>query len=181
MNKGKLYMFMSIGILALTIVGSTFAYYREVVFNDLGANTITHGLDYYINYAKGQDITGGTLVSTSDYTLGNNVTVEFYKKDNTYDIYGHIYLDVVQIGEHSKSSEALKYTLTDGNGIVASGSLYGSKAGDAITIKTNVPLTTTRQTYTLYIWIDENETLDSEMENEVLELKLRCEATMKTI
>lgn len=181
MNKSKLYMFIGIGILVLSIVGSTFAYYQEVIFNDLNADTITHGLHYYINYAKGNSITGGTLNSSSDYTLGNNVTVDFYKKDNTYDIYGHMYLDIQEIGEHSSLSQALKYTLTDGSNVIAGGSLYGSKSGDTIMMKINIPLTTSKTTYYLYIWIDENEELDQDMQDENLTVSLRCEATMKPI
>lgn len=181
MKKSKLYMIIGICTLLISLAGSTYAYYRLVLFNDLQANTITHGLDYYINYAKGQDITGGTLTPISDYTNGSNVTVELSKKDNTYTIYGHIYLDVISIGEHTKLSKSLKYTLTDGTSVIVSGSLYGSNAGDSLPIKLNIPLVTGGQTYTLYVWIDNNEELDPDMANEDLFLKLRCEATMKEL
>ena len=60
MNKYKTYMYIGIIILIISILGSTYAYYKYVSAS-ININTITKGLDYYINYAKGTDITSGTL------------------------------------------------------------------------------------------------------------------------
>ena len=181
MNKSKIFMIVSIGVLCITVIGSTIAYYRETLFNDLSVDTITHGLDYYINYAKGTDISTATLETSPSYTGGTNATVEFWKKDDTYDIYGHIYLDINEIGPYSANSPGLKYALVSGNKGVATGTLEGTSSGNSILIKGNIPLKTSEQLYTLYIWLDENEELDINMENENLSLTIRCEATMKPI
>lgn len=59
-DKSKIYMIVGVVILIIAIVGSTYAYYRYVL-TSTNVNAITRGLDYYINYAKGTDITSGTL------------------------------------------------------------------------------------------------------------------------
>ena len=51
-DKSKIYMIVVV-ILIIAIVGSTYAYYRYVL-TSTNVNTITRGLDYYINYAKEQ-------------------------------------------------------------------------------------------------------------------------------
>ena len=109
MNKYKTYMYIGIIILIISILGSTYAYYKYVLAS-ININTITKGLDYYINYAKGTDITSGTLNPSTDYTGGNSVTITLNKKDNTYDIYGHIYLDITTISSALSSSNAFENT-----------------------------------------------------------------------
>lgn len=181
MNKSKIFMIASICILCVTIIGSTVAYYRAILFNDLSVNTITHGLDYYINYVNGQSITAYTLSASATYSGGNSADVEFWKKDDTYDIYGHIYLDVNEIGTYSSASSALKYALVNGTTVISEGVLKGSEEGTSIPLKTNIPLETTEQLYTVYVWLDEAEEPDNNMTNETLSLTIRCEATMEPI
>lgn len=120
-------MIIGIIILVLALIGSTYAYYRYV-FANVNVDTITRGLDYYITYAKGTDITNKVLEPSTDYTGGNSVTVTLYKKDNTYDIYGHIYLNVTSIGTTLSNSSALRYAVTDGTNVVTKGDLRGVTA-----------------------------------------------------
>lgn len=182
MKKSKIFMIVSICTLCLSIIVSTYAMYRENLFDNLTVDTITNGLDYYISYDKGTDITAGTLDPSEDYTGGNSATITFGKKDNTYDIYGHIYLDIGAISSSLSSSTALKYALTDTTGsIIASGNLAGSTAGSSVLIKANIPLDITSKTYTVYLWLDEQEELDPNLSSETLTVTVRCEASMKTI
>ena len=81
-------MIISISLLVICIIGSTYALYKRILSKNLGVNTTTHGLDYYINYVKGSDITSATLNPSTDYTGGSSSDIEFWKKDNTYNIYG---------------------------------------------------------------------------------------------
>ena len=179
-NKSKIFMIVGICILGISMLGSTVAYFRKILFNDLTVDTITHGLDYYITYNSGQDIDTATLNTSSTYSESSvNSTITFYKNDNTYDIYGHIYLNVNDIGTALSSSPALKYALVNNNSVIAEGSLEGVSSGTSVLIKKNIPLQTTEQLYTIYIWLDESEELDSEIEGETLSLTVRCEATMK--
>ena len=180
-NKSKLYMIISIIILLIVVIGSAYAYYRIVLFGDLTVNPITNGLDYYINYAKGTDITSSVLEPSSDYRGGNSVTITFYKKDNTYDIYGHIYLDVTSVGTTLSSSASLKYTVLSNDIIISQGTLGGIENGDSLLLAVNIPLSTEQTEYTVYLWLDDANSNASSAENETISATVRCEATMKEI
>ena len=179
-KKSKIFMYISIGILFLSIIGSSYAYYQKVIAT-LSVNTITKGLDYYINYTKGSDITSGTLTSSSTYTDGLNTSVTFYKKDNTYNIYGHIYLDITNISSDLSREPGFKYTVESNGTIVSSGHLQGIVSGISKQLAYNIPLSTTSTDYTVYLWLDENEIVNYELEGSTLTASIRCEATMKPI
>ena len=179
-DKSKVYMIVGVVILIIAIVGSTYAYYRYVL-TSTNVNTITRGLDYYINYAKGTDITSGTLNPSTDYTGGNSVTITLNKKDNTYDIYGHIYLDISNISTALSSSNALKYVVLEGTTKISEGSLGGVSASNSYLLAVNIPLKTTSTTYTVYLWFDERNSNALSAESSSVSAKVRCEATMKEI
>lgn len=181
MKKSKIFMIIGICVLCISIIGSSVAYYQAVLFEDLNVDTITHGLDYYIEYKRGTNIIGATLVPTNEYTEGESTEVELWKIDNTYDIYGHIYLDIKDIGTNLANSTALKYILVNNDSIIAEGTLNGTSTNESILVKANIPLATTKQLYKIYIWLDENEEIDLNIENDSLALTVRCEATMKPI
>ena len=177
MKKDKLFMIISISLLVICIIGSTYALYRGILSKNLGVNTTTHGLDYYINYVKGSDITSATLNPSTDYTGGSSSDIEFWKKDNTYDIYGKIELTINTIGTNLSSSPALKYSVVNNNEVLSSGSLQGTTAGSKVTILENLYLETTRQIYTVYIWLDNNEEI-GDISNESLSISVDCTASM---
>ena len=179
-DKGKTYMIIGIIILVLALIGSTYAYYRYV-FANVNVDTITRGLDYYITYAKGTDITNKVLEPSTDYTGGNSVTVTLYKKDNTYDIYGHIYLNVTSIGTTLSNSSALRYVVTDGTNIVTKGDLKGVTASSKIPLAVNIPLNTTSTKYTVYLWFDDNNAEETSSEGQTISASVSCEASMKKI
>ena len=180
MDKYKLYMIFGISILSLAIIGSTYAYYKFVI-STTNINTVTRGLDYYINYTKGTDITSSTLNPGTDYTSGNNASITLYKKDNTYDIYGHIYLDISNISTALSSSNALKYVVLDGSNKISEGTLGGTFASESYLLAVNIPLKTASTKYTIYLWFDETSNKASTAENTSISAKVRCEATMKEI
>ena len=179
-DKSKTYMIIGIIILVLALIGSTYAYYRYV-FANVNVDTITRGLDYYITYAKGTDITNKVLEPSTDYTGGNSVTVTLYKKDNSYDIYGHIYLNVTSIGTTLSNSSALKYVVTDGTNILFNGKLKGVTNGSKIPLAVNIPLNTTSTKYTVYLWFDDTNTEDTSLEGQTISASVSCEATIKKI
>ncbi len=179
-DKGKTYMIIGIIILVLALIGSTYAYYRYV-FANVNVDTITRGLDYYITYAKGTDITNKVLEPSTDYTGGNSVTVTLYKKDNTYDIYGHIYLNVTSIGTTLSNSSALRYVVTDGTNVVTKGDLRGVTASSKIPLAVNIPLNTTSTEYTVYLWFNDNISEETSSEGQTISASVSCEASMKKI
>ena len=179
-DKSKMYMILGISFLVLAVLGSTYAYYKYVIAT-INVDTITRGLDYYINYTKGTDITSAALNPGSDYTSGNNLSVTLYKKDNTYTIYGHIYLDISSISDGLSSSGALKYAVLEGTTKIADGELTGVASGNSVPLAVNIPLKTTSTKYTVYLWLDETEENYMSAENTSISATVRCEASMKPI
>ena len=176
-DKSKLFMIIGITIFVIALLGSAYAYYRFVLLN-INVNTITRGLDYYIVYNKGTDITSAVLNPSDDYTGGNSIDVTLYKKDNTYDIYGHIYLDITQIGDNLKNSRALRYIVLDGDTIISEGNL--KNATGSVCLASNIVLGTTVKNYTIYLWFDGN-SYNGDESNDTIKANIRCEASMKKI
>ena len=179
-DKSKMYMILGISFLVLSILGSAYAYYKYVIAT-INVDTITRGLDYYINYTKGTNITSAALNPGSDYTSGNNLSVTLYKKNNTYTIYGHIYLDISNISANLSSSGALKYAVLEGTTKIVDGELTGTSSGNSVPLAVNIPLKTASTKYTVYLWFDENEENYMTAENTSISATVRCEASMKTI
>ena len=179
-DKSKMYMILGISFLVLAVLGSTYAYYKYVIAT-INVDTITRGLDYYINYTKGTNITSAALNPGSDYTSGNNLSVTLYKKDNTYTIYGHIYLDISNISANLSSSGALKYAVLEGTTKIVDGELTGTSSGNSVPLAVNIPLKTASTKYTVYLWFDETEENYMSAENTSISATVRCEASMKPI
>ena len=179
-DKSKMYMILGISFLVLAVLGSAYAYYKYVIAT-INVDTITRGLDYYINYTKGTDITSAALNPGSDYTSGNNLSVTLYKKDNTYTIYGHIYLDISSISANLSNSGALKYAVLEGTTKIADGELTGTSSGNSVPLAVNIPLKTASTKYTVYLWFDKTEENYMSAENTSISATVRCEASMKPI
>lgn len=176
----KILIISGLTIINLGLLAGAIAYLSNILFADLTVDTSTKGLDYYINYAKGTDIPSGTLNPSSTYEGGNSVSVTLYKKDNTYDIYGNIYLDITTIGDNLKNSDALKYTVVDNNkNVISSGSLKGTTSSSSLLIAENITLTTIETTYSIYLWFDENNVNDYSVSGETIKASIRCTATMQ--
>ena len=179
-DKSKMYMILGISFLVLAVLGSAYAYYKYVIAT-INVDTITRGLDYYINYTKGTNITSAALNPGSDYTSGNSLSVTLYKKDNTYTIYGHIYIDISSISEGLSNSGALKYAVLEGDTKITDGELTGVASGNSVPLAVNIPLKTASTKYTVYLWLDENAEDYMSAENTSISATVRCEASMKPI
>ena len=153
-------MIISLSVLVITIIVSgTYALYKAQLSKNIGVNTTTHGLAYYINYVKGTDITAATLNPSTSYEGGASSDIEFWKKDDSYDIYGKIELTVNTIGTNSSNSPALKYAVVNNGNVLKEGSLKGTTSGSKVTILKNLYLEQTKQIYTVYVWLDNSEEL----------------------
>lgn len=160
------------------LIGGSYALWKYASDVNANINTITYGLDYYINYTKGQDITNEVLNQSEDYTGGNSADIELWKKNDTYNIYGHIYLDVNEIGDNLRRASALKYVVLCDEEIISSGSLRGIKQDKKILLKGDIPLLTNKQLFSVYVWLDINDDADKSIGGEALDIGIRCEATM---
>ena len=171
-------MIISLSVLVITIIVSgTYALYKAQLSKNIGVNTTTHGLAYYINYVKGTDITAATLNPSTSYEGGASSDIEFWKKDDSYDIYGKIELTVNTIGTNLSNSPALKYAVVNNGNVLKEGSLKGTTSGSKVTILKNLYLEQTKQIYTVYVWLDNSEELGN-ISNESLSISVDCTASL---
>ena len=172
-------MIISLSVLVITIIVSgTYALYKAQLSKNIGVNTTTHGLAYYINYVKGTDITAATLNPSTSYEGGASSDIEFWKKDDSYDIYGKIELTVNTIGTNLSNSPALKYAVVNNGNVLKEGTLKGTTSGSKVTILKNLYLEQTKQIYTVYVWLDNSEELGN-ISNESLSISVDCTASLQ--
>ena len=172
-------MIISLSVLVISIIVSgTYALYKAQLSKNIGVNTTTHGLAYYINYVKGTDITAATLNPSTSYEGGASSDIEFWKKDDSYDIYGKIELTVNTIGTNLSNSPALKYAVVNNGNVLKEGSLKGTTSGSKVTILKNLYLEQTKQIYTVYVWLDNSEELGN-ISNESLSISVDCTASLQ--
>ena len=172
-------MIISLSVLVITIIVSgTYALYKAQLSKNIGVNTTTHGLAYYINYVKGTDITAATLNPSTSYEGGASSNIEFWKKDDSYDIYGKIELTVNTIGTNLSNSPAIKYAVVNNGNVLKEGSLKGTTSGSKVTILKNLYLEQTKQIYTVYVWLDKSEEL-GDISNESLSISVDCTASLQ--
>ena len=172
-------MIISLSVLVITIIVSgTYALYKAQLSKNIGVNTTTHGLAYYINYVKGTDITAATLNPSTSYEGGASSNIEFWKKDDSYDIYGKIELTVNTIGTNLSNSPAIKYAVVNNGNVLKQGSLKGTTSGSKVTILKNLYLEQTKQIYTVYVWLDNSEELGN-ISNESLSISVDCTASLQ--
>ena len=155
MNKYKLYMILGIIVLVLS-VSSSFAYYvwkstsNAVVSLNVCTPTVT--------FAGGSTINGVDMIPVLTKEEGTIKDLEV-KKNSTCnrDVTMNLYLELTtfptELAESSFVYELYKNSETMA---IASGNFANKKEGDTITLLSNQILNTSKDTYTLYIYIDGN-------------------------
>ena len=146
---------------------------------DIAVDLELNGLDAYINYNKGTDVLTGTLLPSTDYSGGISTEIELWKNISAEDrtIYGHIYLDITTIGTNLSNEEALKWAITSNGEVLNTGNFIGQTEGSYVALDINIPLSTTKQLFQIYIWLDESMEINDQIEGETLSTKVRAEAT----
>ena len=155
MNKYKLYMILGIIVLVLS-VGSSFAYYiwksTSNALVNLNVCTPT------ITFAGGSTINGVDMIPVLTKEEGTIKDIEV-KKNSTCnrDVTMNLYLELTtfptELAESSFVYELYKNSETMA---IASGNFSNKEEGDTITLLSNQILNTSKDTYTLYIYIDGN-------------------------
>ena len=155
MNKYKLYMIIGISSLVLSI-GTTFAYYiwksstNAIVNLNICTPTIT--------FAGGSTINGVDMIPVLTKEDGTIKEIEV-KKNSTCnrDVTMNLYLELTTFPTELSDS-SFKYELYKNSETmaIASGNFSNKKEGDTITLLSNQILNTSKDTYTLYIYIDGN-------------------------
>ena len=155
MNKYKLYMILGIVVLVLS-VGSSFAYYiwksTSNALVNLNVCTPT------VTFAGGSTINGVDIVPVLTKEEGTIKDIEV-KKNSTCnrDVTMNLYLELTtfptELAESSFVYELYKNSETMA---IASGNFSNKEQGNTITLLSNQILNTSKDTYTLYIYIDGN-------------------------
>ena len=155
MNKYKLYMIIGISSLVLSI-GTTFAYYiwksstNAIVNLNICTPTIT--------FAGGSTINGVDMIPVLTKEDGTIKEIEV-KKNSTCnrDVTMNLYLELTTFPTELSDS-SFKYELYKNSETmaIASGNFSNREQGNTITLLSNQILNTSKDTYTLYIYIDGN-------------------------
>ena len=155
MNKYKLYMILGIIVLVLS-VGSSFAYYiwksTSNALVNLNVCTPT------ITFAGGSTINGVDMIPVLTKEEGTIKDIEV-KKNSTCnrDVTMNLYLELTtfptELSDSSFKYELYKNSETTA---IASGNFSNKEQGNTITLLSNQILNTSKDTYTLYIYIDGN-------------------------
>ena len=155
MNKYKLYMILGIIVLVLS-VGSSFAYY--IWKSSTNALVNLNVCTPTVTFAGGSTINGVDIVPVLTKEEGTIKDIEV-KKNSTCnrDVTMNLYLELTtfptELSDSSFKYELYKNSETTA---IASGNFANKKEGDTITLLSNQILNTSKDTYTLYIYIDGN-------------------------
>ena len=81
------------------------------------------------------------------------------------------------IGPNLANEPALKWVITTNDKIISTGNFVGQKEGNSIALKVNIPLSTNKQLFKIYVWLDESMDINYDIEGETIATKIRAEAT----
>ncbi len=175
-NKKKnkfIYIIIGFVLVIGMIIAGTFAYYTWVSnVNKMVAINTAPGLDEYVIYEEGASVFSGSWEVSSDYTGGRSTTFSIGKKASAskINLVAYINMEVKAIGTNIASSSAVKWAITSGETLLGEGSFNGKSDGDDITLLSDITLSTTLNTYTVWLWIDEAENPSSELSGETLDV-----------
>ena len=153
MNRYKLYMIFGICILILSISG-TFAYYMWASNNNALVNASV--CTPTISFAGGATINGTNMVPVLTKEEGTIKDIEVKKNGIcSNEVTMNLYLELTTFPKELANS-SFKYELYKNDIKVSNGNFSEVKQGDTITLISNEILNTSKDLYTLYIYIDGN-------------------------
>ena len=156
MNKYKLYMILGIVVLVLS-VSSSFAYY--IWKNSTNALVSLNVCTPTVTFAGGSTINGVDMIPVLTKEEGTIKDIEV-KKNSTCnrDVTMNLYLELTTFPtELSDSSFVYELYKNSDSTPVVSGNFSNREQGNIITLLSNQVLNTSKDTYTLYIYIDGNQ------------------------
>ena len=155
LKKYKLYIIIGVSILILS-VGGTLAYY--IWSSNTNAIVNTEVCTPTVTFAGGSTVNGVDIVPVLTKEEGTTKDIEV-KKNSTCnrDVTMNLYLELTtfptELAESSFVYELYKNSETMA---IASGNFSNKEQGNTITLLSNQILNTSKDTYTLYIYIDGN-------------------------
>ena len=180
MKIGKCILIV-VAVIFLT-VGGTFAYWSGRS-NNVNVNASLGNINNCVRYTKGTNLTSSNFMPSASYTGGASTTITFYRYASGSNscninstIYGTISIKINSIGTNLKSEAGFKYALVSGSTVLAQGTFSGKSAGTHV-LKSNIALSTTSTTYTLYVWLDKSMELNEKIVGEEFSMELVVSAT----
>ena len=160
-------------LLFLVVIGVSFAWWTWSTSNEQNTNVVVTIEGTTISYEDGEDITNNNLIptSTKEQGISKDITIS-----STSTVYLDLNMTVVALDDGLKDS-SFKYELYNGSDLVTGGDFVSSNVNDVINLLSDVEITSTPITYTLYIWIDGNMDNPNTMYNQNFEFRLNANAT----
>ena len=155
LKKYKLYIIIGVSILILS-VGGTLAYY--IWSSNTNAIVNTEVCTPTVTFAGGSTINGVDIVPVLTKEEGTIKDIEVKKNSTSNrDVTMNLYLELTtfptELSDSSFKYELYKNSETTA---IASGNFSNKEQGNTITLLSNQILNTSKDTYTLYIYIDGN-------------------------
>ncbi len=158
MKKQLIYAICAVLLLAITISGSTYAFFSASAGENSNVDTQSH--IYSIIYTGGTQIEG-PLTLTENKTGGANTTVHIKVAEGSIEPLAYLYLNIEDMTENLSSS-AVKWEVSGvkNNQVVYtdSGTFagYNDTNNNIIPLVEDYQLTTEQTDFTVYVWIDGN-------------------------
>ena len=178
-NKKTIVLIIALVVVLTLTTTLSFFVWNSTRNQDINVSVNLSGLDAFIHYNKGTDVLTGTLLPSTDYTGGISTEIELWKDPSAASrtIYGHIYLDITSIGTNLANEPALKWAITSNGEVLNTGDFIGKSNGNSISLKLNIPLSTSKQLFKIYIWLDESMNINDAIEGETIATVVRAEAS----
>ncbi|MBQ2872491.1 MAG: hypothetical protein IJE89_00620 [Bacilli bacterium] len=163
MKKTIVYIMIAF-LLAITVVGVTYAYYG-VIINPKEDSLTTNAHKFEVIYTGGTDI-GGELELVNTKEEGKNTTVNIKIAEGSVEALANIYIHIDQMTDNL-ASNALRWEVYRNNeeqNIKAGNFMYcvsgnikkKCESGDKLYLINDYKLTTDDTSFTVYIWLDGN-------------------------
>ena len=165
---------LSLTFIALIIAGVTYAWFT---WTSTDNTNITMQIGEYttVTYTGGNAINITDLAPVYNYTDGESTTFTLTNNntDVTKEFKYSVYLDITSISNELKTTQ-FKYVLLDGSSnIIDQGDFSTASNNSTLTITENKSLPNGNSSYTFLLYIDGNETNNSNMMNKTLTGSLR--------
>lgn len=186
--KNNVLLFVSIFIALLLVSGGTYAYWRWVSGEnkEIGFNTLA-SIEPYIVYNEGDSHFVGNFQPSDSHcsdSIYNTISLNKTTDATEMMLVSSIKMDVNAIGTNISNSDSVYWVVNEGTSCASSLSdalAYGTfqkndnnetlTAGDTLTLTTNQFVSTTSQSYTVYIWIDSSGS-NSSLSGETLDVNI---------
>ncbi len=156
MKRQVLYAIGAVLIMAVVIVGSTYAFFSSSIGGN--RNITADSSDFSVIYTGGTEINGEMPVTT-DKTNAFSTSVNIRMAENSVLAVGTLYITIESISENLRipGFKWEVYKVVNNSEVLQSrGNFngYNDTNNNVVTIVNNYQLSTTNTTFVIYLWVD---------------------------